>query len=314
MLIALLVPLGLGALVYIAILWKTAVERRQVAVSAEAIALGAVTNFFDTLGLGSFAPTTAWFKLRQMIPDAKIPCTLLPAHLLPVVVQAVIFLVLLGVKVDPILLFGCIISCVVGGVTGAALVGRSKVWLVQVVVGCALLLAALLYSMTALGLMPAGGTAASLPPGLTAAAFAGNFLFGLLVNYGVGHYAPTLIMFSLMGFDPRLAFPIMAAGGASMGVAAGARHVRKGTADIKMIISITIGGIPAVLIAAFLVKSMSVELLRWLVVVVVLYAAIVMLRTALAGRRSGEAACVDDFAAVPLTGAAATPSAPRASA
>ena len=299
MLIALLVPLGLGALIYVVILWKTAVERRQFGVSGEAVALGAVTNFFDTLGLGSFAPTTAWFKLRQMLPDAKIPCTLLPAHLLPVVVQAFIFLLLLGVQVDPVLLFGCILSCVVGGLTGAALVGRSKVWLVQVVVGCALLLAALLYSLTALGLMPAGGTASSLPPGLMAAAFAGNFLFGLLVNYGVGHYAPTLIMFSLMGFDPRLAFPIMAAGGALMGVAAGVRHVRKGTADIRMIISITLGGIPAVLVAAFIVKSMSVELLRWLVIVVVLYAAIVMLRTALAGRRSGETACVDDFAAAP---------------
>src|SRR4029450_6817697 len=165
--------------------WKTAVERRQVAVSAEAIALGAVTNFFDTLGLGSFAPTTAWFKLRQMIPGAKIPCTLLPSHLLPVVVQAVIFLVLLGVKVEPILLFGCILSCVVGGLAGAALVGRSRGWLGQVVCGCALLLAGLLYSLTALGLMPAGGTATSLPPRLMAAAFAGDFMFGVLLYFGV---------------------------------------------------------------------------------------------------------------------------------
>ena len=187
-------------------------------------------------------------------------------------------------------------TAVVGGLAGAALVGRSKVWLVQVVVGCALLLAGLLYSLTALGLMPAGGTATTLPPPLMAAAFAGNFMFGLLVNYGVGHYAPTLIMFSLMGFDPRLAFPIMAAGGALMGVGAGVRHVRKRTADIRIILSITPGGIPAVLIAAFLIKSMSVELLRWLVTIVVLYAGVIMLRTAVAGRRGGDTACVDDFA------------------
>ena len=62
--------------------------------------------------------------------------------------------------------------------------------------------------------MPVGGTAGSLPPSLTIVAIAGNFVFGVLLNFGIGHYAPTLVMFSLMGMDPRLAFPIMAGGGA----------------------------------------------------------------------------------------------------
>ena len=41
-------------------------------------------------------------------------------------------------------------------------------------------------------------------------AIAANFGFGVLLNFGVGNYAPTLVMLSLMGMDPRLCFPIMA--------------------------------------------------------------------------------------------------------
>jgi uncharacterized membrane protein YfcA len=41
-----------------------------------------------------------------------------------------------------------------------------------------------------------------------------------------------------------------------------------------------VGGIPAVLVAAYLVKSLPQEALRWLVAAVVLYTSFVMLRAA----------------------------------
>ena len=46
---------------------------------------------------------------------------------------------------------------------------------------------------------------------------------------------------------------------------------------------------PAVLVAAYLVVTMPLGLLRWLVIVVVLYAAAVMLRAAIKGRREHSA-------------------------
>jgi uncharacterized membrane protein YfcA len=284
MLIALLIPLALAILFYAVVLIRAALAKRVVP-SGEAVLLGAVTNFFDTLGIGSFAPTMAWLKFRRLVPDKLIPCTMLVGHTPPAMAQGFIFLILLGVFVDPVLLVGCVIALLMGGLLGAPLVTRTRVWVVQLVVALALFLAAIMYALSNLDLMPGGGTATSLPVTLMIVAIAANFLFGVLLNYGVGNYAPTLAMFSLMGMDPRLCFPIMAAGAGLAGSAASIRHINIGEIDLRIAIGITLGGIPLVFVAAFIVKSMSVEMLRWLVFIVVLYAAIVMLRAALSGRR-----------------------------
>jgi uncharacterized membrane protein YfcA len=297
MLIALLIPIGLAALVYSALLLRAAIRGRMVP-KGEGVIVGAITNFFDTLGIGSFAPTMAWFKLRKLVPDRLIPCTMLVGHGLPTLAQAIIFLLLLGVLVDPVLLAGCFLAVLMGGVLGAPLVAKTKVWIIQLVVGCALILAAALYTMTNLGLMPGGGIASSLPFVLMIIAIVANFIFGVLLNFGIGNYAPTLIMLSLMGLDPRLSFPIMA-GGAAMAVAgAGARHITMGEIDLRLALGMTIGGIPAVLVAAFIVKSMPLELLRWMVIVVVLYAALMMLRAAMLGRQHPVSLEADRAAAI----------------
>jgi uncharacterized membrane protein YfcA len=288
MLVALLVPLGLAILLFAVVLARAAIAERSTP-KPEAVLLGAVVSFFDTLGIGSFAPTTAWLKFRKMVPDRLIPPTMLVGLTPPAMTESVIFLILLGVKVDPMLLFGCALAVLLGGLVGAPLVARAQVWIVQLVVGIGLVLAAIAYAMTNLGLMPGGGTAAELPLALTIAAIAANFGFGVLLNFGVGNYAPTLVMLSLMGMDPRLCFPVMAAGAALMGAGAGARHIQLGTTDLRVVLGLAIGGIPAVFVAAFLVKSMPVEMLRWLVIVVVLYAAAVMLRASLLGRREHAA-------------------------
>lgn len=289
MLTALLIPLALAAMVYALMLVRAALARRAVP-RLEGIALGAITNFFDTLGVGSFAPTMAWLKFRRLVPDRLIPCTMLVGHTLPSVVQAIIFLILLGVLVDPVLLIGCVLATLMGGLLGVSLVIRTKVWVVQLVVGFALILAAILYALTNLHLMPGGGTATGLPMPLLAIAIAANFLFGVLLNFGIGNYAPTLIMLSLMGMDPRLSFPIMAGGAALTATGASLRYISIGEVDLRIATGIALGGIPAVLVAAFIVKSMSVELLRWLVVGVVLYAALAMLKAAATGSRGTTAA------------------------
>ena len=106
MLLALLLPLALVSLVFTVVLIRSAVAERAVP-RAEAVALGAITNFFDTLGIGSFAPTMAWFKFRKLVPDRLIPSTMLVGHSLPSIQQAFIFLILLGLLVDPVLIVGC---------------------------------------------------------------------------------------------------------------------------------------------------------------------------------------------------------------
>ena len=288
MLIALLIPLTLAAVLCMTVLLRAAIRQRAVP-KLEAVILGAVVSFFDTLGIGSFAPTAAWFKFRQMVPDRLIPQTMLVGLTPPSMLQGFIFLILLGVLVDPVLLVGCILACVMGGFLGVPLVARARVWVVQLVVGVGLLLAAAAYAAANLEMMPGGGSASSLPMGLTVVAIVASFVFGVLLNFGVGNYAPTLVLLSLMGMDPRLCFPIMAASAGLMGGGASIRHIQMGQMDLKIVLGMTLGGFPAVLVAALIVKEMPVEMLRWLVIVVVLYAAAVMLRAAMTGSRESKA-------------------------
>ena len=284
MLIALLVAIGLAVLAYAVALARVVLARR-VRPNLEAIGLGVVVNFFDTLGIGSFAPTTAWFKFRRLVPDRLIPPTMVVGLTPPAMAQSIIFLILLGVLVDPLLLFGCAMATLVGGIVGAPLVAKARVWIVQLTVAIGLMLAATAYAMTNLHLFPGGGSATGLPIGPTIAAILASFGFGILANFGVGNYAPTLVMLSLMGMDPRLCFPIMAAGGSLMGAGASVRHIAIGQIDLRVVLGLAIGGIPSVLVAALLVKEMPLEILRWLVFVVVVYTSAVMFRAARIGRR-----------------------------
>ena len=277
-LLAALAALGIA---YIVVLLGTAAKRGETRPRIEAIGLGAVTNFFDTLGIGSFATTTAWIKFRRMVPDSFIPATLNAGHALPTVVQSAIYLVLLGVRVDPVLLASCIVSAVLGSLIGVPLVVRASVRLVQGIVGVALLIAAALYAMSNLDLFPVGGTATGLPTAEMAVAVAVHFLLGALMAFGIGLYAPSLILLSLLGLDPRLAFPIMASACAFLMPATGFKFVKSSRIDLRIVLGITLGGIPATIVAALIVREMPIVWLRWGVVVVVLYAAFLLLRSAI---------------------------------
>src|SRR3954447_12197986 len=142
MLIALLIPLALASLLFTIVLIRSAVDKRA-RPNLEAMGLGAVVAFFDTLGIGSFAPTAAWFKFRRMVPDRLIPPTMLVGLTPPVIVESIIFLILLGVMVDPVLLFGSAVAVLLGGLMGAPMVARARVWIVQLVVAIGLLLGAI---------------------------------------------------------------------------------------------------------------------------------------------------------------------------
>ena len=264
------------------VLFTTARKHGELKPKAEAIALGAITNFFDTLGIGSFAPSTAWLKLRRMVPDSYIPAILNTGHCLPTIVQGLIFIKL--VQVDPVLLLACIAAAVVGSFVGAPIVVRAPVRFVQGVVGIALLIAAALYAMTNLGMMPGGGTALTLAAGPLAIAIGVHFVLGALMAFGIGMYAPSLITLSLLGLNPIAAFPIMMGSCAFLMSACGMRFLQTERIDRRVVIGIALGGIPLVLVAAFLVKSLPLEQLRWGVVVVVLYAAILLLRSSFKGK------------------------------
>lgn len=247
-------------------------------------AIGFVTNFFDTLGIGSFAPTTAYMKLRKMAPDSYFPAILNAGHALPTVTQALIFITL--VQVSPALLISCIVASCAGAFIGAPIVQRSPVRLVQGVVGIALLIAATLYALSNLQLMPIGGDALSLEGTYFAIAVAAHFVMGVLMMFGIGLYAPSLIVLSLLGLNPAAAFPIMMGSCAFLMPISSLNFLKSDRIDLRIVLGMALGGIPAVLVAALVVKSLDLVTLRWLVVVVVIYAAALLLRSALFAKKT----------------------------
>ncbi len=245
------------------------------------LAIGFVTNFFDTLGIGSFAPTTAVFRLLGLVPDELIPGTLIVGHALPVLTQAMFFVS--AVEVDPLQMILLIVVCVAGGWLGAGVVTRLSRRAVQLAIGGALLTAALFMLLGMLGQIPTGGTALALTPRALVVALVINFALGALLTLGIGDYAPSLIMFSLLGMDPRAAFPIMMGSGAFVATIAGVRFLSAARFHRRAALGLTIGGIPGVIVAAWLVQSLPLAALRWLVLVVVTYAALTLLRAGLRG-------------------------------
>ena len=242
------------------------------------LALGCVTNFFDTLGIGSFAPTTAVFKLRKMVPDRQIPGTLNVGHTLPTLAEALIFIG--AVTVDPVTLCLMIAAAVSGAWLGAGVVAGWSRRAVQIGMGFALLAAASLFLMTNLNLFPAGGNSLSLAGARLAVGLIGNFALGALMTLGIGLYGPCMILVALLGMNPLAAFPIMMGSCAFLMPMAGLRFIRAGGYHFQSAVGLALGGIPGVLVAAYIVKSLPLVAVRWLVVVVVVYAAMMMLRSA----------------------------------
>lgn len=246
-------------------------------------AIGFVTNFFDTLGIGSFAPTTAIFKLKKLVPDELIPGTLNVGHTLPTITQAFIFITI--VEVEPITLLLLIVAAVLGTWLGAGVVSKWPRRNIQIGMGIALLVAAALTLQAIFDKKAAGGTAFELTGVKLLLGIAGNFALGALMSLGIGLYGPCLIMISLLGMNPTAAFPIMMGSCAFLMPVGSARFVREGSFHLRSALGLALGGIPAVLIAVYIVKSLPLYYVRWLVVVVVVYTAVMMLRSALAEKK-----------------------------
>ena len=223
--------------------------------AAIGIAIGFVTNFFDTLGIGSFATTTSLFKLLRFVPDERIPGTLNVGHALPTVVEAAIFIGIIAVEPRTLLLL--ILAAVVGAWLGAGFVARLPRRYVQIGMGTALLAAAVLFILTNLKGSQFGlsGQALGLAGTRLAIGIAVSFFLGALMTIGIGLYAPCMIMVSLLGMNPIAAFPIMMASCAFLMPVASLRFIRFDAFSMRAALGLTLGGIPGVLIAAFLVKS-----------------------------------------------------------
>jgi uncharacterized membrane protein YfcA len=278
---ALFIALGIFTVSYLTI-WITAISRgdghRRRSPGLLDAGIGFFTNFLDTLGIGSFATTSSLFKLCSLVPDEQIPGTLNVGHTLPTVAEALIYVGL--VQVDPITLVSLIAASAVGAWLGAGVVSHWPRRKVQIGMGSVLALAACLMLMSLFHWGPGGGNAMGLTGLKLLAGILGNAVLGALMTLGIGLYAPCMILIYLLGMNPLAAFPIMMGSCAFLMPVGSARFIRTGSYNLKSALGLAIGGIPGVLIAAFIVKSLPLDAVKWLVVGVVLYTSAMMLRSA----------------------------------
>ena len=247
--------------------------------TGKAIATGFVTDFFDTLGIGSFAPTVALFNtLKLNVSDRLIPGTLNVGHTIPVVCEALIFTTV--IEVDPLTLFALIAASVVGSYLGAGIIAKMDERKIQIVMGVALAVTALIMLASQLGIFPVGGEATGLTGANLVIGIIGNFILGALMTAGVGLYSPCMAMVYFLGMSPAVAFPIMMASCAMLMPVASTKFIKEQAYAKKTSILISIGGVVGVFIAAFIVKSLPLNILKWLVILVIAYTSITMLRKA----------------------------------
>ncbi len=240
--------------------------------------IGLVTDFFDTLGIGSFAPTMAAFKLaKEDIDDSDIPGTLNVAHTIPVVCEAFIFIT--AVTVAPVTLVVMIGAASIGAWVGAGIVSKLNKDVLKIVVGIALLATGILMLTQQLGLIASlgTGTATSLTGSKLIIGAVANFILGVLMCAGIGLYAPCMALVYMLGLSPDVAFPIMMGSCAFLMPIASIRFIKEGKYARRPAFAITVGGVIGVFIAAFIVTSMPIGILTWLVVVVIIYTALSML-------------------------------------
>jgi uncharacterized membrane protein YfcA len=243
-----------------------------------ALVISFIANFLDTLGIGSYATTTSMFRLWNVVRDEKIPGTLNVGYVFPTVVQALIYITI--VEVEFVTLIAIIGAAVAGAYLGAGIVAGLKRRQVQIGMGFALLGAASLMLLSLLGIGPPPGTALGVGGALLGIAIVISFVLGALMMLGIGYYAPCLIMISLIGMNPTAAFPIMMGACAFLMPVGSLQFIRKQSYDLRAAIALMLGGPLAVLIAAFIVRSLPLNYVRWGVIAIVVYTAIGMLRTA----------------------------------
>jgi uncharacterized membrane protein YfcA len=250
--------------------------------------LGFGINFLDTLGIGSFATMSACFKIFGMVPDEQMPGTLNTAATIPGVTEAFIYIAV--VDVDPLTMTLMIAGSVVGAWLGAGVVSRWPRRKIQIGMGLALSATAAFGLASLLHWLPGGGVAIGVTGPKLVAAVSAAAVLGALMTLGIGFFAPCMMVIFLLGMSPKVAFPIMMGAVAFLGPVASIPFIRRGKYNFRASLGLTLGGIPGVLVAAFLVRELPLGAVRWLMVAVVTYTAAMMLRSAMRERARADIA------------------------
>lgn len=250
--------------------------------------IGFFTNVLDTLGIGSMATSMMSFRFTKSVKDEHLCGTGNVAFVIPVIAEFFLFLNL--VEVDALTLIAMIGAAIFGSVIGAGMVSKWPVKLIRTVLGCALLIVAIISACRTLGLGPFGaiGTAVTLRGWRLAVGVIVNMLLGATQTMGIGLYAPCMALVSCLGMNISAAFPIMMGSCALLMPSASIKFIKEGMYNRKASVYISIFGTIGVLLTYYFIKSLPMKVLTWVVICVMIYTSFTFFRDVLKDKSSKE--------------------------
>ena len=239
-----------------------------------------IANFFDTLGIGSYAIATSAWKFNKSVGDDLIPGTLNVAFGIPICVEATITMT--RIEMDSLTLVLMIAAAIIGSILGAKIISRLDIMKIRVVMGVALIIVAAitLCKINAVGPFGILGTARGLEGGMLVVGVIANFILGILMTAGIGLYAPCMAIVLLLGMSADVAFPVMMGSCAYLCPACGITFIKEGKYNRASTIPMIFTGAIGVLIAGFIVTSLPLTVLTYLVCVVMVICAIMFFNDA----------------------------------
>ena len=239
-----------------------------------------IANFFDTLGIGSYAIATSAWKFNKSVRDDLIPGTLNVAFGIPICVEATITMT--RIEMDSLTLVLMIAAAIIGSILGAKIISRLDIMKIRVVMGVALIIVAAITLCKINGVGPFGilGTARGLEGGMLVVGVIANFILGILMTAGIGLYAPCMAIVLLLGMSADVAFPVMMGSCAYLCPACGITFIKEGKYNRASTIPMIFTGAIGVLIAGFIVTSLPLTVLTYLVCVVMVICAIMFFNDA----------------------------------
>ena len=241
--------------------------------------IGFIVNFFDVLGIGAFAPQTALLKFTKQTSDKLIPGTMNVANTLPVLIQAIIFIQV--VQVETTTLMVMFLTAMGGAILGADIMGKLSERTIGLTISVALLITAGFMFANKMHWIQGEGVAIGIYGWKLVIAGLVNFILGAMMTAGVGLYAPCMALVYLLGLSPQVAFPIMMGSCAFLMPPASFKFIKSGNYNKKAALGMAIPSIFAVLIAAFIIKSLPLDTLRWLVMIIIIYTSVTMFLAAI---------------------------------
>ena len=241
--------------------------------------VGIAANFLDVFGIGSYATTSAAFKLGKSVRDGDIPGTLTVGDTFPMCIEAFLFAKIAGV--DGLTLGILIAAAVAGAFLGSTLVTKLNIQGVRLMMGVGMMILGIMMALRVFAVGPFGlaGDGLSLRGARLVIAALVMVILGILMNIGVGLYAPCMALCCGLGMSVTATLPVvMGSSALLMAFGNGPQFIRAGKFDMVAVLTQMLGGAIGVLGAYFFVASLDVRILTMIISAVVLVTGVLFFR------------------------------------